>query len=269
MIGLLNRVLPVLPASMAARLIGRIAFHPYGYKVKREEMHVRGSGRSMIYGAGMHAWCWGEEGPLVVLVHGWGGASVQWRRFIPRLVEAGFRVVAPDISGHGLSPGRRIGFDRFAEDLAALRDSLGPDPVHGYVGHSAGGLGMMAARYLHGLEARKFVCIATPSYPYPPVKVVRKKIRMPARVTGLFKASLARQFQADWEQITGRAFRASAGSDLLLIYDRHDRYLDEDDVPRILAFWPDAQVHLTESVGHENLIRADETIDTVLAFLRA
>jgi pimeloyl-ACP methyl ester carboxylesterase len=183
-------------------------------------------------------------------------------------VDAGFRVVAPDISGHGLSPGRRIGFDRFAEDLAALRDSLGPDQVHGYVGHSAGGLGMMAARYLHGLEARKFVCIATPSYPYPPVKVVGKKIHMPAEVVARFRETLSRQFRSDWDDITARAFCPSRGSELLLIHDPRDRYLDDDDVPRILAHWPGAQLHLAVGVGHENLIRDDECVTALLEFLR-
>ena len=268
MFSLLNRLLPLLPASGAAAIVRRIAFHPYRYRTKPEEVHVRVSGRPFQYGAGLQAWSWGDAGPVVVLVHGWGGASVQWRRFIPPLVDAGYRVVVPDIAGHGLSPGRRIGFDLFAQSLAELCDALAPGVIHAFVGHSAGGLGMMAARYLHGLEARKFVCIATPSYPYPPVKVVGKKIRMPDEVVARFRESLAAQFRTDWSAITECAFRPSTGSELLLIHDPRDRYLDDDDVPRILEQWPGARLHLAVGVGHENLIRSDECIAAALEFLR-
>ena len=43
------------------------------------------------------------EGPLVVLLHGFPQFWHQWRLQIPALVEAGFRVVAPDMRGYNLS----------------------------------------------------------------------------------------------------------------------------------------------------------------------
>lgn len=43
------------------------------------------------------------EGPLVVLLHGFPQFHHMWRHQIPALVEAGFRVVAPDMRGYNLS----------------------------------------------------------------------------------------------------------------------------------------------------------------------
>ena len=43
---------------------------------------------------------WGE-GPVVLLVHGWGGWRGQLGRFVAPLVDAGHRVVAVDAPGHG------------------------------------------------------------------------------------------------------------------------------------------------------------------------
>jgi pimeloyl-ACP methyl ester carboxylesterase len=40
-------------------------------------------------------------GPLVVLVHGWPESWYSWRHQFPALVEAGYRVVAPDMRGYG------------------------------------------------------------------------------------------------------------------------------------------------------------------------
>ncbi len=43
------------------------------------------------------------EGPLVVLLHGFPQFWYMWRFQIPALVQAGFRVVAPDMRGYNLS----------------------------------------------------------------------------------------------------------------------------------------------------------------------
>jgi pimeloyl-ACP methyl ester carboxylesterase len=42
-------------------------------------------------------------GPPVVLVHGLGGRSEDWRNLAPYLVKAGFRVYLPDLPGYGRS----------------------------------------------------------------------------------------------------------------------------------------------------------------------
>jgi pimeloyl-ACP methyl ester carboxylesterase len=44
-----------------------------------------------------------SAGPPVVLVHGLGGRSEDWRNLAPYLVHAGFRVYMPDLPGYGRS----------------------------------------------------------------------------------------------------------------------------------------------------------------------
>lgn len=43
------------------------------------------------------------EGPVIWLMHGMPMWSYVWRKLIPPLVEAGYRVIAPDLMGFGLS----------------------------------------------------------------------------------------------------------------------------------------------------------------------
>ena len=43
--------------------------------------------------------------PPLVLCHGWPELAYSWRRQIRALSEAGYRVIAPDMRGFGLSPG--------------------------------------------------------------------------------------------------------------------------------------------------------------------
>jgi pimeloyl-ACP methyl ester carboxylesterase len=69
-----------------------------------------------------------ERGEPVVLVHGWGIHSYLWRRTIPALVTAGYRVHALDLPGHGLSdrplaPGS-YALGALTQHLAATFDAL-------------------------------------------------------------------------------------------------------------------------------------------------
>ncbi len=81
------------------------------------------------------------EGPDVLLVHGFPDSNSVWRHQIPVLVDAGFRVIAPDLRGFGESTAPRethdYKIDRFVEDLIGILDVLDVPTVR-LVGHDWG-----------------------------------------------------------------------------------------------------------------------------------
>ena len=82
------------------------------------------------------------DGPLVVLLHGFPEFSYGWRQQIAPLVEAGFRVVAPDLRGYNLSS-KPAGYtaytaDKLATDVRGLIRELGAESAM-VVGHDWGG----------------------------------------------------------------------------------------------------------------------------------
>ena len=82
------------------------------------------------------------EGPDVLLVHGFPDSNSVWRNQIPALVEAGYRVIAPDLRGFGETsvPTRTDDFkiDEFVADLAAILAALGVHDKVRLVGHDWG-----------------------------------------------------------------------------------------------------------------------------------
>jgi len=88
-----------------------------------------------------HVQVMGPEGaPCVLLLHGTGGASHSWRDIAPALA-ASYRVIVPDLPGHGftrLGALQRSSLDLMAADLATLAAQLDATP-DAIVGHSAGG----------------------------------------------------------------------------------------------------------------------------------
>jgi pimeloyl-ACP methyl ester carboxylesterase len=70
-------------------------------------------------------------GPLVVLCHGFPESWYSWRHQLPALAEAGFRAVAPDMRGYGLTD-RPEAIDQYTllhliGDMVGLLDALGAD----------------------------------------------------------------------------------------------------------------------------------------------
>ncbi|GMA25724.1 alpha/beta hydrolase [Luteimicrobium album] len=79
-------------------------------------------------------------GRPIVLSHGWPLSSDAWQVELKRFADAGYRVVAHDRRGHGLSSKSSSGNDMttYAQDLAAVVEHLDLQDVVA-VGHSTGG----------------------------------------------------------------------------------------------------------------------------------
>jgi len=102
-------------------------------------------------------------GVPVVLCHGLAAAGKQFAADAEFFAARGYRVLVPDLRGHGRSgkpAGMRAGdfsVARMAADMVAMLDQAGVGPVH-WVGNSLGGI--MALEMLKAHEAR-FRTLAT------------------------------------------------------------------------------------------------------------
>ena len=91
--------------------------------------------------------------PVLLLVHGTGASTHSWRGVWP-LLAAHFRLVAPDLPGHGFTTvpgGHRLSLPAMARDLAGLLGTLAMQPVLA-VGHSAGAA-ILARMCIDGMVA--------------------------------------------------------------------------------------------------------------------
>ena len=100
----------------------------YATVVARRDGIERAHGRSVtVDGIRMHYLEWGDaKGVPLVWAHGSGSRAYEIRTLAPRLVQAGYRVLAVDVRGHG--PTRvtdyDFGINHVADDLVGLLDSL-------------------------------------------------------------------------------------------------------------------------------------------------
>lgn len=128
----MHRCLTRIPHYLAALIVGTVAVaaEPESRTASLNgiEMHYESSG----------------DGPAVVLLHGFFGCAKQWRPLAESL-SGNFRVIVPDLRGHGRSTNPDGTFDhrQSARDLLALMDALEIERLAG-VGYSSG-----AATLLH------------------------------------------------------------------------------------------------------------------------
>jgi pimeloyl-ACP methyl ester carboxylesterase len=107
----------------------------------------------------------GDGTRVAVLLHGFPQTWWQWHKIIPRFVEAGFRVVAPDYRGAGQSWRPAGGYDKrtMAEDIRRLLlEHLEIDKPIVIVGHDIGMMVAYAYAQAHQSEVSRLVVIDAP-----------------------------------------------------------------------------------------------------------
>ncbi|MCW2651550.1 MAG: hypothetical protein QOE41_1379 [Mycobacterium sp.] len=101
------------------------------------------------------------EGEVLLLIHGMAGSSATWRAVMPQLSKK-FRVVAPDLLGHGESakPRGDYSLGAFAVWLRDFLDELGISQAT-VVGHSLGGGVAMQFVYQHPDYCQRLILISS------------------------------------------------------------------------------------------------------------
>jgi pimeloyl-ACP methyl ester carboxylesterase len=138
----------------------------------------------------------GDSGsPPVVLVPGWGCSVYTYNRNMPALADAGFRAIAVDLKGHGLSDkpiaSDEYTIDSLVEHLRDILDALELDRP-ALVGHSLGGsliyhfasrypervrcLGMLSPVGLKGVPLMRLYRFLTPAALTPLIRMVKPRV---------------------------------------------------------------------------------------------
>ncbi len=120
----------------------------------------------------LHFWDWGNDGkPNLILVHGSRDHARSWDRIAAAFAHE-FRILAPDLRGHGDSawaPGAMYSIPEYVLDLSALIDIVGGWPVY-LIGHSLGGAVVLQYAGVYPDRVKKLVSIE--GYGPPPDRLV-------------------------------------------------------------------------------------------------
>ncbi len=208
------------------------------------------------------------HGPLVLLVHGWGGHAGQMLALADTLQAQGLRPVILEMPAHGRSSGSTSNLPQFARaiDYTVARLRQEGHQMQALVAHSlAANAGAYAAS--RGLPVGKLVLLAPPASPH-------EYTRLFAHVFGLretTRAAMQQRIEAR-EAILMPQFEPAAvgpriAQSTLVVHDRNDsinRFADGVAYSETIA---GARLLATEGLGHRKILKDNEVLRQIAAFL--
>ena len=215
-------------------------------------------------GVAVVLYSWGE-GPAVLFVHGWSGRGSQVAAFIKPLNQAGYRVIAVDLPGHGEAPGKRTNILECAAVLQAVNKGYGP--IHAVITHSFGGM-VLAYALKQGMQVARVVCIAAPADAGFLLETFAQTLSMHKAVTDVMWRRLEQRFGGDFRQRISTTNNVKGlGMPALIIHDEDDVGVPWQHGRMIADAWPGAQFMKTRGLGHGRILRDAETIRAAVEFI--
>lgn len=245
-------------------------FSPSRYEVKPSDRKIIEKGNSYripFEGGELAVTSWGNSGPAVLLMHGWGGARAQMTGFVDPLLFAGYRVVAYDQPAHGESGGTMTNLLEIAPTMDLIAQKEGP--FQAIIAHS---FGTLITSY--ALVKRDFPPPARLVYfgafnqlleSLPRFQVIAG---LPDELMEGFRRMLYENFgQGVLEVITNEILTPQIQIPALLFHDAADNVTPVEDSRAIARVWNCARYIETEGLGHRGALQSKSIQEQVVKFL--
>lgn len=220
-------------------------------------------------------WSWGDaDWPLVICIHGWGGRGTQWSQLANALLKVQHRVVVMDAPAHGASDGDRASLPAFRNALLRVIDAAGTP--HTLVGHSLGGLAVLAAiasRANAGVSPLpRAVSIGAPSSVDRPMSRFLRRHEAGEMVHRAMIQQLEQRWHFRWRDMETVSLAAQAahggGAALLVVHADDDEQVPVIESEGLAADWPGAERWTAPAgSGHVRILRVEAVVERIVAFV--
>jgi pimeloyl-ACP methyl ester carboxylesterase len=211
---------------------------------------------------------WGD-GPVVYLVHGWGGLGSQFTAYVEPLVAAGHTVVLYDAPSHGNSDAGAFGRRTHGVEAAHALDEVAKrfGPAKAVIAHSMGAIVTHLTVNQGWLGAERLVLVSPMASAVDLFDGLQAAVGFGARTRRAFeRASLA--FTGLPVTAFDTAHQASLHQPIptLVVTDRDDRQAAYPSVVD-LATRLGAPLVTTEGLGHNRILRDPSVVRRVVDYL--
>jgi pimeloyl-ACP methyl ester carboxylesterase len=272
--GVLERTAPQVGAAWAEKLWFTLPKVPASARRARVGLPPGEAFTASLDGRAIRGTVWGS-GPVVYLVHGWGGWGLQLAAYVSPLVDAGFRVVAYDALSHGASdPGKDgpgvTALPEISDSLRAVLRQHGP--AYAAIGHSFGAA-VIANAMRDGFAADRLVFIAAANDFEPTVRLFENMLGFGPRIRKRLLRRFVRRVGVPIEHFNvsgiGSDLLAERGSlpPLLAIHDTDDPETPYEGSVQITEGWPAARLRPTDGLGHRQVLWNPTLVAEVVSFL--
>jgi pimeloyl-ACP methyl ester carboxylesterase len=268
---MLARVSP----RMAARVAVEIWFRPPHLDVRRELQEFLSTGeRSTLYvrGRPVAVWSWGS-GPVVLLVHGWGGYGGQLQPFVEPLVSAGFRAMVFDAPAHGISGPSQVGSHKATLfDFGFVIEEIGRahGQLAGIIAHSGGCTATAWTLQSAVFKTNSLVFISPMASASRYKDLFHRALGLDEAVLLEFNRYTEERFSFRWAdfEVPEMATRMKTPP-LLVVHDRADADTAWEEGRAIANAWPGTVMLTTNGLGHRRILKDPAVVRQSVDFVAA
>lgn len=249
----------------AGQLFNRMAFRPSRLPMPTRYEHLLDNTDSytqLQHGSRtIPVYSWGQ-GPVILGVHGWAGAGIQFGAWVDPLVEAGYRVVLFDAPAHGRAQGESTDLFEMADVTARVAASVGQ--VHGVLAHSLGCIAV-ARSIADGLQTNYLAMLAPPVSLAATMKSLGRQFGLSPEALSVHLQLMEEQFGASvWDELNLETLSLSLTQQGLIVIDDDDTSVSPEESQRVAGNWARAEVLRTSGLGHHRLLWSPMVVETVL-----
>lgn len=214
----------------------------------------------------------------IICVHGWDGRGLNFFKFIPKLQNKGFKVLAPDFPRHGKTEGIESGCHVFGHSINLLIRYIN-EPVF-VLAHSVGN-GAFCVNYGLSNEEEKnlikrYVGICFPNTAYDVLEFFENTIGISSRCHPYFCEENSKNLGFDINELNIGLILKKFNIPILLIHDKNDKELKFEYASKAAEYLNHKHYKVnditkpsffqSEGLGHRRIIRDDSIVERVAEF---
>jgi len=209
-------------------------------------------------------WHWGQQGPHVLLVHGWESQAAHWHAWIEPMLQAGLQVSAIDLPAHGSATGSDT--DVVQCGRAVLSASQSMDSVEGMIGHSMGSAACLYA-FAHGATVKASVHLSGPSSLPRVIGYTAHAAQLTHSDLEALRTAMNRRTRHEVDEMTPTRLSKGLRHRALIFHDIHDQEMPFHESEDLHQHWPSSSLIRLTGVGHRRILKDPDVVARSIALM--
>ena len=205
-----------------------------------------------------------NQGPKVLLVHGWSGRGSQLFAIASKCHDQGFDVTTFDAPAHGKSDTRNTLLLEFVRCVEYLSETLGPYDYA--IGHSFGGISVLNAIRLN-TKFKKVVVISMQEDIIESFRQFINVFKLPHDYVNRISQFYYDKYMLKVASFSPVNFVKQINTPTLVVHCKNDIDVPVNAAKIVYKKLPNSKLFLTKQCGHRRILRDEIVINEIISFL--
>jgi pimeloyl-ACP methyl ester carboxylesterase len=261
------KVMSSISISLGSKMAIKAFYKPRRSPFRKSELEKITTAKtfSFVYkNFKLQTYTWGEGKPLLLL-HGWDGNGIDFLKMIDPLIQAGHRVTAVDMPGHGKSTGINIDMTDFIGTILLMQEKFGE--FESIIAHSFGGLATLSTFLREKLSVEKMVLISSPASVDTVMSSFQAILKLKEEIIENIRIDAHKRTGLTMTNFPSKEQLPTITKPILLIHDTHDMIIPFNDANKLKTLLPNSKLIKTTGLGHQRILGDSQIISNIMSFL--